>query len=115
VPAALNEMLMQSHEGVIRFFPVWEEERPARFHRLRAYGAFLVSGEFADGVVKSARIESEKGRACRVQNPWPGQTFRVTDLATGAEVACKADPKRADYLVFKTDPGRAYQLEHISK
>lgn len=115
VPATLNEMLMQSHEGVIRFFPVWEEERPARFHRLRAYGAFLVSGEFADGVVKSARIESEKGRPCRVQNPWPGQPLGVTNAATGSEVAATPDPQRAEYLLFKTEPGQAYELQALSR
>ena len=43
--SAVDEMLMQSHEGVIRVFPVWPKEMPARFGNLRAYGAFLVSGE----------------------------------------------------------------------
>jgi hypothetical protein len=109
-PATLNEMLMQSHEGVIRCFPVWEKERPAQFHRLRAYGAFLVSGEFANGAVRTARIESEKGRPCRVQNPWPGQTLRILDATTGAEIPHSADPKRPDYLTFNTEQGRAYNL-----
>jgi hypothetical protein len=103
-------MLIQSHEGVIRFFTCWEKDKPARFYRLRAYGAFLVSGEYADGAVRSAVIESEKGRLCRVQNPWPGQALRVTDAATGSEVTVTPDSHRPDYLVFRTDPGRTYRL-----
>jgi alpha-L-fucosidase 2 len=71
VPSCINEMLLQSHEGVIRLFPVWPKDRPARFGRLRACGAFLVSAEFHDGEVRVLMIESEKGRPCTLQNPWP--------------------------------------------
>jgi alpha-L-fucosidase 2 len=73
----LNEMLFQSHEGVLRFFPCWPKEQDARFGDLRAYGAFLVSAELKDGMVRGVRIRSEKGRDCTVQNPWPGSKVQI--------------------------------------
>ena len=84
---AVNEMLMQSHEGVLRFFPVWPKEQNARFGDLRAVGAFLVSTELKDGVVNGVKIISDKGRACTVQNPWPGQKVRVVRNGSLAESA----------------------------
>jgi hypothetical protein len=57
----------------MRLFPVWPKNRPARFGRLRTHGAFLVSSELQDGEVKSLVIESEKGRECKLLNPWPGR------------------------------------------
>ncbi len=74
VPATINEMLLQSHEGILRFFPVWPRDKEARFGNIRAYGAFLVSSEFAHGKVQRVLIVSEKGKPCFVQNPWPGKT-----------------------------------------
>lgn len=71
VPNAIQEMLMQSHEGVLRFFPCWPQNLDARFGTLRADGAFLVSAELNNGVVSGVKILSEKGRDCTVQNPWP--------------------------------------------
>lgn len=77
---AINEMLLQSHEGVLRFFPCWPRDQDARFGSLRAVGAFLVSAELKGGVVTGVKIVSEKGRDCTVLNPWTGrrQTIRTT-------------------------------------
>lgn len=61
VPLTINEMLLQSYEGVIRVFPNWEMSRDASFRQLRAYGAFLVSGSLKDGLVQQVELISEKG------------------------------------------------------
>lgn len=82
---ALNEMLLQSHEGVIRFFPVWPREQNARFGSLRAVGAFLVTAELKEGTVRAVSIQSEKGRACTVQNPWPGRNVQLIRNGRPAE------------------------------
>ena len=74
----INEMLLQSHEGVLRFFPCWPKDQDARFGTLRAVGAFLVSAELKGGVVSGVKIISEKGKPCTVENPWPGKKVRVT-------------------------------------
>ena len=78
VPATINEMLLQGHAGVLRVFPVWPRDRPARFGRLRAPGAFLVSSELREGEVKTLTLESEAGRECALRNPWPGREVGLT-------------------------------------
>src|SRR6185369_9745759 len=77
VPACINEMLLQSNQGVIRPFSNWPKSVPARFDNLRAYGAFLVSAEFKGGEVRYVSLLSEKGRPAVVRNPWPGQSVTV--------------------------------------
>ena len=83
---AVNEMLLQSHEGVIRFFPVWPKDQNARFGSLRTVGAFLVSAERQAAVVGGVTIRSEKGRRCTVQNPWRGRKVLVSRNGKPAEL-----------------------------
>lgn len=87
VPACLQEMLLQSYEGVIRLFPVWPEDRDARFGKLRGAGAFVISAERKDREVQYVVIESEKGRPCTIQNPWPGNNILVYRNGKLAETA----------------------------
>lgn len=68
--AAVQEMLLQSHAGVIRIFPAIPESwKDVSFENLRAMGAFLVSATRKEGVVTSLRIYSEKGGTLRVISP----------------------------------------------
>ncbi|MBQ4604733.1 MAG: hypothetical protein IJB16_09035 [Clostridia bacterium] len=67
VPATINEMLMQSYEGVIRLFPCWNKKSAASFENLRADGAFLVSAELKNEQIASLKIKSLKGRTCNVE------------------------------------------------
>lgn len=66
IPATINEMLMQSHEGIIRVFPCWNKKDDASFENLRADGAFLVSSELKKGKIISLKIKSLAGRKCVV-------------------------------------------------
>jgi len=43
---AINSMLLQSHDGVLRIFPNWDRAVDAEFRRLRAVGAFLVEARY---------------------------------------------------------------------
>ncbi len=97
---AINEMLLQSHEGVLRFFPCWPRDQDARFGTLRAVGAFLVSAEMKNGVVSGVRIVSEKGRDCTVVNPWPGKQVRI--VRTGAKPGPAAETKQGERFSFRT-------------
>jgi hypothetical protein len=90
---AINEMLLQSHEGVLRFFPCWPKDMDARFGSLRAVGAFLVSAEWSDGAVRNVKIISEKGRACTVQNPWPGKKVQLIRNGRVEEVEIHNAPR----------------------
>jgi hypothetical protein len=107
VPATINEMLLQSHEGVLRLFPVWPKDKDARFGNLRAYGAFLVSSEWSKGRVQALRIESEKGRACTLQNPWPGRG--VVLYRNGR----KGERLSGDTFTFKTIPGEQIEARPL--
>jgi len=107
ITVGVNEMLLQSHEGVIRLFPVWPRERPARFETLRAAGAFLVSAELRGGAVQPVTVESEKGCDCTVQNPWPGEQPAVFELNDGAEAAVEVDAAGGRFT-FKTRTGGRY-------
>ena len=78
IPGMINEMMLQSHGGVIRVFPVFPAGQKASFYRLRTFGAFLVSGAINKGVVQPIVIESEKGRPCVLQNPWPGKKVIIS-------------------------------------
>lgn len=77
VPNTINEMLLQSHEGILKLFPVWPKDKAAEFYQLRTYGASLVSSKVENGTVQYVHIKSEKGRDCVVQNPWDGQVVLI--------------------------------------
>jgi alpha-L-fucosidase 2 len=69
--AGLNEMLIQSHTGVITVFPAIPDDwQDVSFNNLRAVGAFLVSAERKSGKVVSVTIKSETGAVPVVQCPW---------------------------------------------
>jgi len=85
IVGAINEMLLQSYQGVVRVFPDWPKDHDARFGHLRAYGAFLVTSEMAGGEIKNLLIESEKGRPCTIQNPWPGRRLALFRNGSNSE------------------------------
>ena len=67
VPATINEMLVQGHEGIIRIFPCWNKKSSASFENLRADGAFLVSSRLENEKISSLKIKSLMGRKCNVE------------------------------------------------
>jgi len=76
--AALQEMLIQSHTGVIRIFPAIPADwRNMSFKTLRCQGAFLVSAIQEEGKVTAIEIVSEKGGMCRLKNPFGNDIFKV--------------------------------------
>jgi hypothetical protein len=69
--AALLEMLLQSHNGMIRVFPaVPRDWKDVSFAKLRAAGAFLVSARRRKGRTVEIIIHSELGGTARVKSPW---------------------------------------------
>ena len=77
VPNTINEMLLQSHEGVLKLFPVWPKDKSTEFHQLRTHGAFLVSSKLKNEKISNVEIRSEQGRICNVLNPWPEKQVRL--------------------------------------
>ena len=78
IPSTVNEMLLQSYEGVLRLFPVWDRSRDASFHGLRAAGAFLVDARVQGGQI-SAEILSERGSTLTIEAPAEGYVLVTGD------------------------------------
>lgn len=105
VPLTINEMMMQSYEGVIRIFPNWNKTKDASFEQLRAYGAFLVSGKLQKGKIGPVKLLSEAGRPCVIENPWAGRSVQLF-----------RNGRKAEQLTGKTfslATSRGEQLEFI--
>lgn len=76
--AGVQEMLLQSHTGVIRVFPAIPSDwKDVSFENLRAMGAFLVSAEKKNGNVSKVEVVSEKGGKLRMAVPFNGE-FKVS-------------------------------------
>ena len=108
-PNTINEMLLQSHQDVLRLFPCWPKEKDAKFGTLRAYGAFLVSAEQKDGVVSGVTILSEKGRDCTLVNPWPDKDVTLVRNGQAAETL------NGERFTFKTTTGEMIGLGNNRK
>lgn len=68
--AGIQEMLLQSHTGIIRLFPsVPKEWKDISFHKLRAMGAFIVSAEMRAGQIRHVTIEPEQGGLFKIAIP----------------------------------------------
>ena len=68
--SGIQEMLIQSHTGIIRVFPAIPADwKDVSFKDLRTMGAFLVSAEMKGGAIVSASIFSEKGGHCCILLP----------------------------------------------
>lgn len=104
VPSTINEMMMQSYEGIIRIFPNWDLSRNGSFFNLRAYGAFLVSSSIRDGEIRTVSLLSEKGRKCVVENPWPGKSVQIV---VDGKVRKR---QKGRTISFMTREGRTYEL-----
>lgn len=102
VPNTIQEMMLLSHENVLRLFRVWpRKSHPnAAFEKLWAYGAFQVSAALKDGVVGDVTILSHKGNICTLENPWPGKTVRIFH-----SFAQKWEEFSGERVTFQTLPG----------
>lgn len=72
--SGIQEMLLQSHSGVVRVFPAIPADwKDVSFRQLRAMGAFLVSARMEGGKVTSVVVESEKGGDFKWLSPFSGK------------------------------------------
>ncbi|MBJ6361787.1 glycoside hydrolase family 95-like protein [Paenibacillus sp. GCM10012307] len=110
VPSAINEMLLQSHEQAIRLFPVWPQDKDASFKDLRAVGAFVVSSKLADENITHVDIKSEKGKTCRIFNPWPNKEFSIVEVDGDQRTPIEWQLS-ANVISFETQAGKTYTLQ----
>lgn len=103
--SAVQEMLLQSHRGVIEVFPAvpetWQE---TSFHQLRAEGAFVISAKKENGKVKTITIVSEKGGELKLRNVF--EKFRL-DKTTYQLIG--------DVIIINTQPGQKITISSLEK
>ena len=107
LPGVLNECMLQSYAGTLRFFPNVQNLGAARFENLRAAGAFLVSAAFDGREITHISMLSEKGKQLRLAKPWPG-ALRVKKASDASVVAFSTD---GDAIIFPTEAGERYLIE----
>jgi alpha-L-fucosidase 2 len=83
--AGIQEMLLQSHTGIIRVFPaVPAEWSDVSFDSLRAEGGFLVSAAKKAGKLVEVLVRSENGGRLRLASPFPDGAYKISGAAGGA-------------------------------
>lgn len=116
---AINEMLLQSHEGKIRVFPAIPSKFASAF-TLRAEGAFIVSSVIDSlGNIPFVEIKSLAGKECRIQNPWDDDLVQVV---TQNNRNVNIEVNKDNVISFKTTIGESYivrkkgiDVNHVSK
>ncbi|WP_285773642.1 discoidin domain-containing protein [Microtetraspora sp. NBRC 13810] len=103
---AIDNMMLQSFDGVVHVFPVWPAGKNGSFVKLREKGGLVVSSEISGGKVTYVDITAEAGGDVRLANPWPGQKVRITrvgtrqvDYAAGKDVIKISAKKGATYTI----------------
>ncbi len=117
VTAAVNEMLLQGHRGVIRVFPAvpsaWKD---AAFHSFRCEGPFLVSSELKDGQVQYVLVRALADGTCRLRDAFqghpvvvrqPGRAKPLLSLPAGRTGAEIRFPVKADTLYLAEPADRS--------
>lgn len=104
--AGIQELLIQSHNGVLRVFPAiptsWDD---VSFTTLRAEGALLVSAERRSGRTRSVTITCEKDGTVKLADPFDGTRFAqktkgLSDIRF-----------RNGFVEFQSHPGAVLELE----
>jgi alpha-L-fucosidase 2 len=97
--AGLQEMLLQSHSGVIEVFPAvpdaWKE---IAFTTLRARGGWLVSASRDREGGQSVRVEATKDGVAKVQSWVDGAVIEI-EMKAGAVAMLRADSGAAEVTV----------------
>jgi hypothetical protein len=104
---ALDSMLLQHENGVLRVFPNWPTTMDASFTRLRAKGAFLISSDQKHGRVSYVDVASEKGGTLVIQNPWGTRNVLISGMGKHRS---SLHPGPEELLTLSTAPGDHYHL-----
>ena len=89
---ALQEMLMQEHQGYIHLFPAIPDEwkKSVSFKKLRSYGGVLVSAEMKNGLPVFVKLEAKKPMTVLLKNTF-GKANITVKTANGEKSVCEKD------------------------
>ena len=103
----VNEVLLQSHNGLVRVLPAVSKSWSGSF-RLRAEGGFVVTADFAEGSPRWVEVKSLLGKKCRIENPWHDTCIvRVAD-----RVILRSN---ATIIEFETASGEVFLVENAAR
>lgn len=103
VTAGISEMLVQSHEGVIRILPALPEEwSSGEFLGVCTRGAFELDLYWENGAIRTVELLSNKGAHCKIS-----ADGLVNVSANGNPVQTTVGD---GYVEFPTEPGQRYHL-----
>jgi len=104
VAAAITEMIMQSHEGVIDLLPALPDEwNNGSFEGVCARGGFELNIQWKNGEIINTRVLSRAGERCRIN---PG--VKVTVFNNGKRV--RFNTLEDGSIEFDTKKGQTYSL-----
>lgn len=112
ISCALNESLLQSHEGVIRVFPAVKAGASAKF-TLHARGGFRVSSEMKDGAILWIAIESLHGNMLDIANPWRSPCCINGDRKTDTGII-HVPTSAGDIIIMTPDADTVFDTEPIA-
>ena len=103
--AGVAEMLLQSHEGVIKLLPALPKAwNTGSFQGLVARGNFVVSSDWSEGKPTTISIHSKSGGTCRLASPGIG----AATIKDGKGNAVKVTGEGNDLIQFETTAGQTY-------
>jgi hypothetical protein len=109
----VNEMMLQSQNGIIRLFPALPKRiKKCAFRTLRAQGGFIVSALKDTAGVKTATIHSTVGGKCRVKFPAGATSDIYWGVSSGL---LKRTGLEDRILEFDTESGKSYILSRDEK
>ena len=86
---ALQEMLLQEHQGYLHLFPAipkdWNENTIS-FRNLRAYGGVLITAKSKQGKITNFSAEADKAMVLRIRNDFGKEELRFSN---GEKIFCK--------------------------
>jgi len=106
--AGVAEMLLQSHEGVIKILPALPKAwNTGSFQGLVARGNFVVSSEWSEGKPTTISIHSKRGGTCRMASPGIGSSVVKDGKGNAVKATCEGN-----MIQFETTAGETYGIEH---
>lgn len=99
---ALQEMLLQNDDGIIRVFPAIPEDWKQKglgFRNVRGWNGVLVSAQMADGRVAAIELEAEKEGEFRVNNCFHAENLILDMGGQITPVLCEMGKEIKIYLI----------------
>jgi hypothetical protein len=111
VATALQEALVQDHDGLLRIAPAWPKDwnADATVH-IRQRGKLDL--QVRDGVPTTVVIEAGADGDMAVRNPWTGKRAEIVQASSGKRVA---ETGGHAVLRFRMQAGKAYLVQPVDR